>query len=133
MAKKKKKPVRGSGFSVDLPTEPLAGPAKDKPIMAVIIPEAALPDVEIRLGETRSFRVGGPYEAFMERRGPAPDSEFRIVTDGDNAESITVEYEHALEPGKPQKVVLAPGRILRTEPRRLPPMEDDRTELGMIR
>ena len=35
MGKRKKKPVRGSGFSVTLPTEPTAGAAKDKPIMAV--------------------------------------------------------------------------------------------------
>ena len=37
MSKKKKKPVRGSGFSVTLPTEPLAGAAKDKPVMAVMV------------------------------------------------------------------------------------------------
>ena len=37
MAKsKKKKPVRGSGISVTLPTEPTAGAAKNKPIMAVL-------------------------------------------------------------------------------------------------
>ena len=110
----KKKPVRGSGFSVDLPTEPLAGAAKTAPIMAVIIPEGGVPEIELRLGDTREFRVGGKMEAFMERVGPAPDSEFRIVTNGDNVEDITVEYEHAL--GGPQKMVLPPGRVLKLNP-----------------
>ena len=112
----KKKPVRGSGFSVDLPTEPLAGAAKTAPIMAVIIPEGGVPEIEIRLGDTREFRVGGKMEAFMERVGPAPDSEFRIVTNGDNVEDITVEFQHALSPGEPQKVVLPPGRVLKLNP-----------------
>ena len=128
----KKKPVRGSGFSVDLPTEPLAGEAKTAVIMAVIIPEAALPDVDIRLGDTREFRVGGKMEAFMERVGPAPDSEFRIVTNDDNAEDITVEFQHALR-RTAERWSYLPGAYLKLNPVSFPSLEDYCTELGVTK
>ena len=67
MAKHKKKPIRGSGFSITLPTEPTAGAAKDKPIMAVIVQDegAVIMEYDIKLGNSISFRVGGTVEAFM--------------------------------------------------------------------
>ena len=43
MAKHKKKPARGAGFSVTLPTEPMAGEAKNKPIMAVLVQDEGNP------------------------------------------------------------------------------------------
>ena len=52
--KQSKKPVRGSGFSVSLPTEPLAGAAKDQAIMAVLVPEGGL-EFDLRLGQTIEF------------------------------------------------------------------------------
>ena len=39
----KKKPTRGSGVSVTLPTEPLAGNAKTTPIMAVMVQDEGTP------------------------------------------------------------------------------------------
>ena len=74
MAKsKKKKPVRGSGISVTLPTEPTAGAAKDKPVMAVLVQDEGVRilEYEIKEGNSIQFRVGGTVEAFMERVGPA--------------------------------------------------------------
>ena len=111
--KKKKKPVRGSGFSVTLPTEPTAGAAKDKPIMAVMVQDdgVQIMEYEIKLGNSISFRVGGTIAAFMERVGPAPDSDMFMDAAGGNAEPVTVEYEHAL--AGPQKQVLRPGQRLK--------------------
>ena len=116
MAKKKpKRPVRGSGISVSLPTEPTVRGREGQARHGGHRPGGRDLEYEIKLGQTIEFRVGGPYGGVHGRAsGPAPDSEFRVVTNGDNAESITVEYEHAL--GGPQKVVLAPGRILRLNP-----------------
>ena len=117
MAKsKKKKPVRGSGFSVTLPTEPLAGAAKDKPVMAVLVMDDGkeILQYEIKVGNSISFRVGGTVAAFMERVGPAPDSDMFMDADAGNAEAVTVEYEHAL--AGPQKKVLRPGQRLTLAP-----------------
>ena len=75
--KKPKKPKRGSGFSITLPTEPLAGAAKTTPIMAVRVMEngAVILDYEVKLGGNIEFRVGGETVAYVERVGPAPDSD----------------------------------------------------------
>ena len=83
MSKAKKRPKRGSGFSVTLPTEPLAGVGKTTPIMAVIVMEsgAQILEYEIKLGGNMEFRVGGPTEAYVERVGPAPDSATEVVMD----------------------------------------------------
>ena len=112
MGKKRKKPVRGSGFAVTLPTEPTAGAAKDKPIMAVLVMDggSTILEYDVKLGNSISFRVGGSIEAFMERVGPAPDSAMFMDAAADNAEPVTVEYEHAL--AGPQKKVLRPGQRL---------------------
>ena len=112
MAKHKKKPVRGCGFSVSLPTEPSAGSAKNKPIMAVLVRDEGKPvlEYEIKLGNVIAFRVGGTVQAFMERVGPAPDTDMSIDADSSNAEPITVEYEHAL--AGPQAKVLRAGQRL---------------------
>ena len=118
MAKKKKKPVRGSGFSVTLPTEPLAGAAKDQPVMAVLVTDGGKVnfEYEIKVGNSISFRVGGAVEAFMERVGPAPDSDMFMDADPGNAESVTVEFKHSLEPGRLLKKVLRPGQRLTVAP-----------------
>ena len=107
--KKKKKPVRGSGFSVTMPTEPLAGEPKTTPIMAVMVQDegALVLEHELRVGDSREFRVGGTAEAFMQRIGPAPDSDMFVLTSPNNRESVTVEYQHAL--AGPQKQSLGPG------------------------
>lgn len=110
--KNKKKPNRGSGFSVTIPTEPLGGAAKDKAIMAVVVLDngALILEYEIKEGNSIAFRVGGDVEAFMERIGPAPDADMFMDFDSSNAEAVTVEYEHALL--GPQTKVMGPGQRL---------------------
>ena len=112
MGKKKKKPVRGSGFSVTLPTEPTAGAAKDKGIMAVMVQDegVSILEYELKLGNSIEFRVGGDKIGYMERIGPAPDSDMFMDADTTNKESVTVTYDHAL--AGPQKKVLGPGQRL---------------------
>ena len=77
---KKRKTFRGSEFSVSLPTEPLAGAAKTAPIMSVMVAEdgESILDYDLTLGSSIAFRVGGGVKAYMERVGPAPDSDIRI-------------------------------------------------------
>ena len=114
--KTKKRPVRGSGVSVTLPTEPLAGAAKDAPIMAVMVQDDGVPilEYELKVGNSIQFRVGGKTKAFMERIGPAPDGDLFLDGDSSNIEPITVEFEHALS--GPQKVPLGPGQRLTLNP-----------------
>ena len=117
MAKKpKKKPVRGSGIAITLPTEPLAGAAKTTAIMAVMVQDegASILEYEIREGQSIQFRVGGTGKAYMERVGPAPDGDMFMDADGSNVEAITVEYEHALS--GTQRVSLLPGQRLSINP-----------------
>ena len=61
MSRKRKKPVRGSEFSVSLPTEPMAGAAKTEPVMAVMVQDDGVQilDYELTLGASIAFRVGG--------------------------------------------------------------------------
>ena len=56
-------------MSITLPTEPLAGPAKNKPIMAVMVQDDGgyVTDFELREGQSIQFRVGGTVKAYMER------------------------------------------------------------------
>ena len=100
MTKKKsgKKPTRGSGVSVTLPTEPLAGDAKTAPVMAVLVQDegASILEYDVKEGQSIQFRVGGTVEAYMERVGPAPDGDMFLDADGSNTEAITIKYEHAL-------------------------------------
>ena len=117
MAKnKKKKPVRGSGISVTLPTEPTAGAAKDKPIMAVLVQDEGVQilEYEIKEGNSIQFRVGGSVEAFMERVGDAPDGDMFMDAAAANVERVTIEYQHALAGS--QKKVLGPGQRLTVNP-----------------
>ena len=85
MAKKKpaKKPNRGAGVSVTLPTEPLAGAAKTMPIMAVMVQDegASILEYEIKEGQSIQFRVGGTVKAYMERVGDAPDGDMFLDAD----------------------------------------------------
>ena len=113
MSRKRKKPVRGSEFSVSLPTEPMAGAAKTEPVMAVMVAEDGVSILEYDLTLGASDRVPRgrqAVKAFMERVGPAPDSDIKMIAGSGNVEPVTVEYEHAL--AGPQKVVLRPGEQL---------------------
>ena len=112
MSSKHKKPVRGSEFSVSLPTEPMAGGAKTEPVMAVMVADdgVSILEYDLTLGASIAFRVGGKVKAFMERVGPAPDSVIKMIAGSDNAEPVTVEYEHAL--AGQLKVTLWPGEQL---------------------
>ena len=128
MAKKKpKKPVRGSGISITLPTEPMAGAAKDKAIMAVLVQDegATILEYEIKEGNSIQFRVGGTVEAFMERVGPAPDGDMFM----DAAGSQRRARHHRIRacPGRAAEEVSRSRPAAYAEPRRLPPLEDDRT------
>ena len=118
MAKKKpaKKPTRGAGVSVTLPTEPLAGDAKTTPIMAVMVQDdgTSILEYEIKEGQSIQFRVGGTVKAFMERVGPAPDGDMFMDADSGNVEAINVEYEHVLS--GLQNVSLQPGQRLSIKP-----------------
>ena len=114
--KPKKKPTRGSGVSVTLPTEPMAGEAKTAPVMAVLVQDdgVTLFDYEIKPGNSIQFRVGGKTKAFMERVGDAPDGDLFLDGDSSNIEPITVEFKHALS--GPQKVQIGPGQRLTLNP-----------------
>ena len=116
MPKRTKKPTRGAGVSVTLPTEPLAGEAKTTPIMAVMVRDDGTPilEYEVKEGQSIQFRVGGATKAFMERVGPAPDAEMFLDADGGNVEPVTVKYEHALSGA--QSVTLQPGQRLSINP-----------------
>ena len=118
MAKKKpaKKPTRGSGVSVTLPTEPLAGAAKTAAIMAVMVQDegASILEYEVKEGQSIQFRVGGTVKAFMERVGDAPDGDMFMDADSGNVEPVTVEYEHALSGHV--SVSLLPGQRLTINP-----------------
>ena len=116
MTKKPKKPTRGSGVSITLPTEPLAGAAKTAPIMAVMVQDegVSLLEYQIKEGESIQFRVGGTVKAFMERVGDAPDGDMFMDSDSSNVEAVTVEYEHALS--GLQRVSLLPGQRLAINP-----------------
>ena len=116
MSKKKKKPVRGSGVSVTLPTEPLAGAAKTAAVMAVMVQDSGVSilEYELKVGNSIQFRVGGSIKAFMERVGDAPDGDLFLDGDSSNVEPIKVEYEHALS--GPQESFLAAGQRLTLNP-----------------
>ena len=117
MAKKKtKKPTRGSGVSITLPTEPLAGAAKSAAIMAVMVQDEgnSILEYEIKEGQSIQFRVGGTVKAFMERVGDAPDGDMFMDADSGNVEIVRVEYEHALS--GLLKLSLLPGQRLKINP-----------------
>ena len=133
MAKKKpaKKPTRGAGVSVTLPTEPLAGAAKTTPIMAVQVQDDGTPilEYEIKEGQSIQFRVGGTVKAFMERVGDAPDGDMFMDADSGNVEAVTVEYEHALSGF--QRVPLQPGTAVDYQPGGFSALDNDSGELGV--
>ena len=116
MPKKVKRPIRGSGVSITLPTEPLAGAAKTAPIMAVMVQDdgASILEYEVKEGQSIQVRVGGTVKAFMERVGDAPDGDMFMDTESGNVESVVIEYEHALS--GLQRVSLQPGQRLSINP-----------------
>ena len=132
MGKKKKKPVRGSGFSVTLPTEPTAGAAKDAPIMAVLVQDEGVQilEYEIKEGQSINFRVGAaPSRRSCSASGPAPDGDMFLDANADNRESVVVEYAHALA----GTAVEAVGSRVKAHDERCagPPLEIHRKELGV--
>ena len=113
----KKTTGRGSEISVTIPTEPMAGRAKNVPVMEVrVMDEGALVlEYKIPEGQAISFRVGGTIQALMQRTdAPVPDVDMRLVAGSANKEPVTVEYEHALS--GLQTVVLQPGHTLSINP-----------------
>ena len=80
--------------------------------MAVLVMEsgAKILEYEIKLGGSIEFRVGGETEAFVQRVGPAPDSDIFMDAATSNVEAVTVEYEHAL--AGPQTKILRAGQRL---------------------
>ena len=123
MAKsKKKKPVRGSGISVSISTEPIAGAAKDRAVFEVMVQDEGelLLEYQVKEGNVIQFRVGGTVEAYMQRpenpeeRAPVPDGDMYLDAAQGNVERVTIEYEHAL--AGPQKKSLGPGQRLTVNP-----------------
>ena len=116
MAKHSKKPQRGCEVSITIPTEPLAGAAKTKPVMAVVVMNEGtmILEYEINLGQSIAFRVGGTFKAHMERIGDAPDTDVFMDASAGNKEQVTVDFEHAL--AGPQKVNLSGGQRLAINP-----------------
>ena len=113
---KKRKPLRGAGFSVTIPTEPLASAAKNVPLMAVMVQDEGVKVLEydVKEGNSIEFRVGGTMRAFMQRVGPAPDGSMFIDATAGNKQPVVVDFEHALS--GPQHFVLAPGQRLTVNP-----------------
>ena len=60
MSGHKKKPLRGAGFSITIPTEPLASAAKNVPLMAVQVQDEGVKILEydVKEGQSIEFRVG---------------------------------------------------------------------------
>ena len=107
---------RGSGITVTIPTEPMAGAAKDKAVFSVRVQDEAVPILEYDIpeGQSITFRVGGTVKAYMERIGPAPIGPVWVITDDANKEPVTVDFEHAL--AGPQKKKLLPGQKFTINP-----------------
>ena len=112
----KKKPLRGAGFSISIPTEPLASAAKNVPLMAVMVQDEGVKILEydVKEGQSIEFRVGGTMKAFMQRVGPAPNGDMFIDATAGNKQPVVVDFEHALS--GPQHFVLAPGQRLTVNP-----------------
>ena len=116
MSKHKTKAVRGAGVSITIPTEPMAGAAKDKPIMAVLVQDEGVMILEydVKEGASIQVRVGGTIKAYMERVGDAPDGDVFLDADGSNGQPVHVEFEHALS--GPQEFDLRGGQRLTVNP-----------------
>lgn len=101
---------RGSAVTITLPTEPIAGAAKDKAVMAVMVQDEGVKilEYEIPLGQSITFRVGGSVKAFMQRVGPAPDSPVWLIAGDSNKEPVSVGFEHALAGKQGRKI--SPGQ-----------------------
>ena len=52
---KKRKPMRGAGFSITIPTEPLASAAKNVPLMAVMVLDEGVKILEYDVKEGQSI------------------------------------------------------------------------------
>ena len=108
-----KKTNRGSEISVTIPTEPMAGRAKNVPVMLVQVQDDGeeIFTYPIPEGQAITFHVGGNIVAYMKRtEAPVPDVEMFAIAGSRNKEAVTIEYEHALS--GLQKVQLQPGQKL---------------------
>ena len=99
--------------------------------MAVLVQDdgVLVTEYEIKLGNSISFRVGGTIAAFMERVGPAPDSDMFMDAAGGNAEPVTVEYES--RPSWSSEAGSRSRPTPQTKRRGIPSLEDHSTELGV--
>ena len=129
----KKKPVRGSGVSITLPTEPTAGDAKAAAVMAVMVSDDGVPilEYELKLGNAIEFRVGGATKAFMERVGPAPDSEIYIDTLGRERRARDSRIRARARGGADEGLAARPAAY--HQPRHGPALGHERTNLGVRR
>ena len=131
MGKTKRKTVRGAGVSITIPTEPLAGAAKNTPIMAVLVQDEGVRilEYEAKEGQSIQVRVGGTIRAFMERVGPAPDGDMFLDADSGNDQPVHVEFEHVRAAGvRPARRPAAHGQS-----GHVPPMGHERAEVGELR
>lgn len=114
MGKHKKPPRRGSGFSVSVPVEPMAGAAKNKPCMETQVQDGGglVTGYPQPPGQSIAYRCGGEVMVALRhiKGTPIPDL-VHITAGADNVEPITVEFEHALE-SAPIIKVLQPGQTL---------------------
>ena len=134
MAKKKpaKKPTRGAGVSVTMPTEPLAGDAKTTPIMAVMVQDEGASILGIRnqgRAEHSSSASAAPSRRSwsvlaMHRTGICS---WTLTAETWNLSWL--EYEHALS--GPQRGGVAAWTEVDHQPGGFPALDNDRAELGV--
>ena len=104
---------RGCEITITIPTEPMAGRAKNVPVMEVMVLDDGVQILQYPIpeGQSITFHVGGSIKAYMQRTGaPVPDVDMFATAGSRNKEPVTIEYQHAL--GGPQKVDLRAGQKL---------------------
>ncbi|MDE0332307.1 MAG: hypothetical protein OXL41_10610 [Nitrospinae bacterium] len=109
---------RGSGVTVLLPTEPVAGPAEDAKVVAVLVMDGDVHILEHELSEGAAitFRVGGTFRAYMERINtdvPFPD-DLWLVAHKSNRDPVVLEWEDALSGN--EKKSMKPGELFELNP-----------------
>ena len=104
---------RGCEITITVPTEPMAGRAKNVPVMEVMVLDDGVQILQYPIpeGQSITFHVGGSIKAYMQRtEAPVPDVDMSATAGTRNKENVTVEYQHAL--AGPQKKELRPGQKL---------------------
>ena len=105
-------------MTVILPTEPIAGPAKDAKVVAVLVMDdnVHILEHELSVGASITFRVGGTFRVFMERINtdvPFPD-DLWLLAHKTNRDPVVLEWEGAIS-GR-QKKSLKPGELFELNP-----------------